>query len=234
MTHRARVSWSGGDQLKGWRSVLSRSLRLRDNSMFVLVLFALLSVTAGVFSLLELRNASAEARQLYDNLLGSLDLISGLQFDVQEARRRMLYALTTRDANLQVQYAGESRAADARVRARIYRQLSRVAQPADLVVARRFTRDWASYLRVRDAVIALILEGQSAPAVALDLRDGTTAFDHVRRDLRAMQARFEAGAEAQRISVEQVTNRSFETIIGMLLLSQLVAVFGEEDNRFHP
>ena len=209
-----------------WRMVLSRTLWLRDHSMFVVVLFALLSVTAGGFSLLELRKASAEARQLYDNLLGGLDLISGLQFDVQEARRRMLYALTTRNANLQVQYADESRAADARVRTRITGQLSRVTRPADLVVARRFIRDWTSYLQVRDEVIALILEGQTEPAIALDLRDGTAAFDHVRRDLRAMQARFEADAEGQRLGVEQASNRSFDTIIAILLLSQLLAVFG--------
>ena len=63
-----------------------------------------LSAATGAFSLYQLRSAARDARQLSDDLVSGLDLIAALQFDVQEARRRMLYALTTTDANLQVEY----------------------------------------------------------------------------------------------------------------------------------
>jgi hypothetical protein len=56
-----------------------------------------------------------------------LDLLAGLQFDVQEARRRMLYALTTTDPNLQVSYADESRAADERVKQRMAQHIAQLA-----------------------------------------------------------------------------------------------------------
>ena len=75
------------------------------------MLFGAASVAAGAVSVLELRRSAAEARELYGELLSGLDLIGELQYDVQEARRRMMYALTTADANLQVQYVDESRAA---------------------------------------------------------------------------------------------------------------------------
>ena len=68
---------------------------------------------------------------MYDGLVSGLDLIAGLQFDVQEARRRMLYALTTTDPNLQVRYADESRAADARVKQRMAQHASAARRSGD-------------------------------------------------------------------------------------------------------
>src|SRR4051812_25262601 len=143
----------------------------------MLVCFALLSAATGAFSLLQLRSAASEARQLYDGLVSGLDLIGALQYDVQEARRRMLYALTTTDANLQVEYVDESRAADERVTARVHQHIRQLAHPDDIAAARQFEHDWNDYITVRDEVIAAILEGQSAAAIANDLHAGTPAFD---------------------------------------------------------
>ena len=216
----------------GSRASASRRLVARvralpsEHTRLVLLVFAVLSLGAGSFALVELRSAAAEARQLYEGLLASVDLIGGLQFDVQEARRRMLYALTTRDANLQVQYADESRAADARVRARILQRLRQLDQRADLAATQRFQRDWAAYLVVRDGVIALILEGQTPAAVALDLRSGTPAFDRARADLLAMQAQYRLDAEQRRNGAEDSADRSLATVIGILVLAQLLAVVG--------
>ena len=109
----------------------ARALVRQRSTTAILVFFALLSAATGAFSLFQLRSAARDARQLSDDLVSGLDLIAGLQFDVQEARRRMLYALTTTDANLQVQYVDESRAADARIQQRIAEHLRRLSMPGD-------------------------------------------------------------------------------------------------------
>src|SRR5436190_19941749 len=114
----------------------ARALVRQRSTTAILVFFALLSAATGAFSLFQLRSAARDSRRLSDNLVSGLDLIAGLQFDVQEARRRMLYALTTTDANLQVQYVDESRAADARIQQRIADHLSRLSMPGDRNAAR--------------------------------------------------------------------------------------------------
>ncbi|MEO8561498.1 MAG: EAL domain-containing protein [bacterium] len=203
-----------------------RALVRNRSSTALLVAFALLSAGTGAFSLLQLRRAAGQASQLYEGLVSGLDLIGALQYDVQEARRRMLYALTTTDANLQVQYVDGSRAADARVTQRVREHVRRLAHASDVAAARRFERDWSEYLRVRDEVIAAILEGQTATAVANDLHAGTPAFDRARADLLAMQERYKIDAELRRQEIERASTRSFETVIVILLLTQLLALVG--------
>ena len=104
----------------------ARALVRRRSTTAILAFFALLSAATGAFSLYQLRSAARDARQLSDDLMSGLDLIAALQFDVQEARRRMLYALTTTDANLQVQYVDESRAADERIQQRVAEHLRKL------------------------------------------------------------------------------------------------------------
>jgi diguanylate cyclase (GGDEF)-like protein len=203
-----------------------RAFARRSGSTALLVCFALLSAATGAFSLYQLRGAAREARQLYEGLVSGLDLIGALQYDVQEARRRMLYALTTTDANLQVQYVDESRAADARVTERVREHARQLVHPGDIAAVRQFEHDWTDYLHVRDEVIAAILEGQNAAAVANDLRVGTPAFDRARADLLVMQEHYKSDAELRRQEVERASNSSFETVIVVLLLTQLLALFG--------
>ncbi|MFL5620661.1 MAG: EAL domain-containing protein [Gemmatimonadaceae bacterium] len=203
-----------------------RALVRRRSTTLLLIGYALVSVATGAFSLLQLRSAARESHQLYDGLVGGLDLLAGLQFDVQEARRRMLYALTTADPNLQVQYVDESRAADERVAQRMAQHMARLDRPGEIAAARRFQVDWARYLRIRDEVIASILEGQTEVAIANDLESGTATFDRARADLLAMQDRYKADAEVRRQDAEEAADQSFELVIVVLLLSQLIVLFG--------
>ena len=204
----------------------ARSLVRRRSTTVILVFYALLSAGTGAFSLLQLRSASREAHELYDRLVSGLDLIAGLQYDIQEARRRMLYALATTDPNLQVQYVDESRAADERVTRRVAQHMAGLKHADEIASAKRFQADWAAYLRVRDEVIALILEGETDVAVANDLRFGAETFDRARADLLAMQAQYKVDAEVRRQDAEEASNQSFELVIVVLLLSQLLVVFG--------
>ena len=204
----------------------ARALVRRRSTTTILVFFALLSAATGAFSLYQLRSATRDARQLSDDLVSGLDLIAALQFDVQEARRRMLYALTTTDANLQVEYVDESRAADQRIQQRIAEHLGRLKLSSDRAAAHQFARDWTQYLRVRDEVIASILEGQTEVAVERDLHVGTPYFDRARADLLAMQERYRTDAALRSNDIESASNRSYETVVVVLLLTQLLAMLG--------
>jgi diguanylate cyclase (GGDEF)-like protein/PAS domain S-box-containing protein len=203
-----------------------RTFVRRRSTTALLVTFALLSAATGAFSLYQLRSAARDARQLSEDLVSGLDLIAALQFDVQEARRRMLYALTTSDPNLQVVYVDESRAADVRIQQHVAEHVNRLALRGDAAAAHRFERDWAQYLRVRDEVIASILEGQTSAAIERDLHVGTPAFDRARADLLAMQNRYKTDAAMRRDDIESASNRSYETVVVVLLLTQLLAMFG--------
>ena len=74
------------------------------------------ATTIGGFVISDMREANVEAEEIYTRSVHGLQRIGELQFDAQETRRTTLYALTTSDSNLQVEYADQSRAADQRVK----------------------------------------------------------------------------------------------------------------------
>ena len=83
---------------------------------------------------------------MYQGLVDGLGAVAHLQYQIQEARRSMLYALTTTDSNRQVEYADRSRGADARVAA----ITSRLAPTSDTGEGRgllnALDRAWTAYL----------------------------------------------------------------------------------------
>src|SRR5499427_1559816 len=88
---------------------------LRHNATLLLVLVFCAVAVVAVFVIRDLQTANAEAQNIYAVSVQGLREIGELQFDAQETRRATLYALTTNDSNLQVEYADQSRGADRRV-----------------------------------------------------------------------------------------------------------------------
>src|SRR6266446_4497059 len=120
------------------------------------------AVGAGCVALIlffALSRGQQDSRRSYAEAVRGLDLIGEFQYQAQEARRTLLYALATTDSNLQVDYADQSRGAEAQVAQRLenYRQL--VAEGKESGDANVLSRDWAAYLAVRDKLIAAMLEG---------------------------------------------------------------------------
>jgi len=76
--------------------------------------------------------------------MSGLNLLNQLQYLTQEARRSVLYALTTDDSNRQVEYADQSRAADAKVVAIIEAHIGRTTAPAAQRAGRQFAGDGVS------------------------------------------------------------------------------------------
>ena len=99
----------------------------RHNAVMLLFMVCFGVAVVGVFVIRDLSTANAEAQEIYTGSVHGLQRIGELQYDAQETRRATLYALTTTDSNLQVEYADQSRNADRRVTDRIaeYRKQSR-------------------------------------------------------------------------------------------------------------
>jgi PAS domain S-box-containing protein len=207
----------------GWPGSIRRIADLPRNFTIAFVLIGLGVVAVGGFVVNDLRSTNREVRDVYDGSVNGLDLIGELQYQIQEARRSILYSLTTTDSNLQIEYAGQSRTADARVSQLVEEHLQLDSSPAEQAVSNRFKENWASYLKVRDQMIALILEGSTGVAIDLDLSTGVPSFNRVRDDLQQIKHIHRQEAEQQLSRVERTSNNSLLKLIGILVLTQLLA-----------
>jgi signal transduction histidine kinase len=151
-----------------------------------------------------------------------------LQYYAQETRRATLYALTTSDSNLQVEYADQSRDADQQVKDGIAEYRSQAKSPAEVALADRLSRDWSGYLNVRDEVLASILEGSTKEAVGLDLSGGVPAFELVRRDLNQVKRLYDEDASRRLEHLVASSRRSswrLAEILGFTFLLSCGAVW---------
>src|ERR1700722_6845432 len=114
------------------------------SAMLVLVGLAVLGV--GLIVIRDLRSSNRSTRDLYEHSMAGLNLLNQLQYLTQEARRSVLYALTTNDSNRQVEYADQSRAADAQVAEIIRRHLGRTTAAGAQLAGQQFATDWRAYL----------------------------------------------------------------------------------------
>ncbi len=195
----------------------------RHNAMMLLFIMCCGVAVIGGFVIRDLQAANFEAREVYARSVYGLQRIGGLQYDAQETRRATLYALTTSDSNLQVEYADRSRDADKRVSDAIAEYGSRATQPAETELAARLSRDWASYLSVRDEVIASILEGSIKEAVSLDISGGVPAFERVRQDLDEVKHLYDQDAARRQADLAASSRRSVSRLIGILSFTFLLA-----------
>src|SRR5947209_12169130 len=148
--------------------VVSNLLSRNSYTLLLLLVFGV-EVGVGIFVIRDLRTANVEAQRMYEGSVLGFRRIGELQYEAQETRRSTLYALTTNDSNLQVEYADQSRRADRHVSDGIAEYLKRARIPSEVEVGKRLRDDWSAYLRIRDEVLASILEGSTREAVELDI-----------------------------------------------------------------
>jgi len=192
------------------------SAAYRHNATLLLFMVFCLVVIVGVFVIRDLGTANFEAQTIYTGSVHGLRRIGELQYDAQETRRATLYALTTSDSNLQVEYADQSRSADQRVKDAIAEYGRQAKQPAETALAHRLANDWSSYLAVRDEVLASILEGSTKEAVNLDLSGGVPAFERVRQDLNEVKVLYDEDASRSQANLSASARRSTFRLIGIL------------------
>ena len=215
---RATSKYEAGQNSGRVISLLDRILGVvsRRNAIILLVLVFCSVVLVGLFVIRDLQTADDEAQDMYAVSVHGLRQIGEMQYDAQETRRTTLYALSTNDSNLQVEYADQSRAADQRVTDGIAAYVGQVTLPSEIALGNRLSRDWTSYLKVRDEVLASILEGSTKEAVNLDLSGGVPSFERVRQDLNEVKRLYDEEASHRLSNVVATSRRSALKLIGIL------------------
>ncbi|HEU4390768.1 MAG TPA: PAS domain S-box protein, partial [Blastocatellia bacterium] len=188
---------------------------------FVLIGLGVLGI--GAFLVRDLVRANDEDQGMYNGLVHGLNLIGELQYQTQEARISMLYALTTTNPNEQVAHADRSKAADARVAQMLDEHMQQVVSVEEKSIGSKLALDWFGYTKVRDAVIAASLEGDIAGALRRDREEVAPSFESVRGDLAALKNVFEARAEQQRAQVQRSFNLSLVKLVAVLIVTFFLA-----------
>lgn len=195
----------------------------RYSSTLLLLMVFLVETGVVVFVIRDLRAADKEVQRMYAGSVLGLRGIGELQYEAQETRRSTLYALTTNDSNLQVAYADQSREADGRVTRGISDYLAQARVSREMELGKRLERDWAAYLKVRDEVLASILEGSTKEAVDFDLSGGVPSFDRVRQDLEEVKRLYDEQASQRLAVVDAASRRSAGRLVGVLCFTLLFA-----------
>jgi len=192
--------------------------------MFALLAAATLTVVAlGWVVARDFRQSAEAANQLYVRFGAGLDLIDDMLFETEEVRRILLYALHTLDANRQLEYVDQSRAAEARVRRLLDNQSPMLSTPRTRAARESVAAAWAHYLHVRDEVVGLILENSLREGVALDQALGAERFNRVRAAIAELKESFEADAAVQ-VEAERVRSSRAITRLGLIVVSALLLV----------
>jgi signal transduction histidine kinase len=195
----------------------------RHNAVLLLFLICCGVSVVGAFVIRDLRLANTEAQEIYTGSVHGLEKIGELQYEAQETRRATLYALTTTDSNLQVEYADQTRAADRRVTDGIAEYRTKAKTSEVLNLADRLNHDWITYLGVRDEVLASILEGSTEEAVSLDLKGGVPAFERVRRDLDEVKRLYTEDASRREADLAAASRRSSYKLVGIFSFTFLIS-----------
>ena len=211
-------------------------LRIFARHGFTLLLLLVFGFEVGVvlFLIQDVFIGDEQIQRMYDGSVLGLRRIGELQYEAQETRRSSLYALSTNDGNLQVNYAEESRAADGRVTRAIAENLALAREPREVDVGKRLASDWAAYLKIRDEVLGDILEGSTKEAVDRDLTAGMPSFDRVRADLQDINRLYEERASQQLKVAVDSDRRSVIKLLGVLIFAFLlgsIAIWAIQRNR---
>src|SRR5215469_6208557 len=212
----------------------SRRVPFWRNYSLLLLMVLLAEVGVGIFVLRDLRQSYVQVQKMYEGSVRGLRSIGELQYEAQETRRSILYALTTNDGNLQVSYADQTRAADRLVTQGIADYVAEAQLPQEFSVGHRLTADWKSYLKIRDEVLARILEGSPKEAVDLDLAAGVPLFEKVRQDLEEIKRLYDEQASQRLAVVAAFFRRSVMKLLaafGIGLLCGSIALWAIERSK---
>jgi len=191
--------------------------RAKYRELALLAVIAVTVLALGRIVARDVGQSASDAKQLYERLAQGLELIDELQFDMQEVRRIVLYALHTSDANRQLQYAEQSRSIDAGVERLLENQATIFIGAPTKEHLDAVAGAWHHFLRVRDDVIGLILEGSLPEGVALDEHEGAARYSDVRQALANLKMSFESDAQRQVAEARARADRA--TVRLMLLVS---------------
>jgi len=218
-----------GSGVQAWIASSARSVRRlwagrwrsRHLSIGLLLLVLFGESGVAVFVMRDVSRSYATVEKMYNGSVQGLQRFGDVEYEAQETRRSTLYALSTNDGNLQVAYADQSRDADRRVTQGIAQYLAAARTSQEMRLGQQLSDDWNAYLKVRDEVLGLILEGSPKEAVHLDLNLGVPQFDRVRQDLSEIKHTYQQQASQQLTTVADLSNRSIARLTAALILGLL-------------
>jgi len=178
-------------------------------------------IAVGAFVVHDLRRTHAQVQELYAASVRAFDRVGELNYQIQESRRWVLSALTAPDPRLRVEYADQTRAADARVAGLIYLPGNDLLESGSQLL-----NDWNAYRKIRDEELALLLKGAVKEATNRDLVQAAPAFNRVRDDLAALKQMRRDEATRLLAQMDAVSSHSIlrlVVILGLTLLAAAVA-----------
>jgi signal transduction histidine kinase len=218
------------------RGSSARVHRIVSRHVPTILVVVLLLGEAGVggFIIRDLTTSYATVQKMYNGSVQGLLRFGDLQYRAQETRRSTLYALTTNDGNLQVEYADQSRRADRAVTEGIAQYLADARTQQEAHAGRQLAADWNAYLQVRDDVLGRILESTPKEAVQVDLTRGVPLFERVRQDLDEIKRIYDLQASEQVATVRHLLNGSTTRLLTALtfgLLFGAISVWAIQKTR---
>ena len=201
----------------------------RNRFTLIFLVIGIIMVGVGWFVVSDILDANAQVRVMFDRTAERSDKLSDLQHYTKETRYLTLYAFTTNDANKQLNYYEQSRAAQHKVaermeEVRLQAQLSGESKMLEAVD--KFERDWGVYLETQEAVIGKILEGPASLDAAGEIEQSRAvpAFEQVRADLQEIKVRYNEESNAQMDRVNHSFRRTLYKLIAILFLTLLLAM----------
>ena len=196
----------------------------------LVVALALASVLGSVLGTRALRQAMTRSQDLYRVDTAGSQIESDLEFEIQESRRAFLYALATTDPNEQLPYIDEAREASQRVLNALGRLRGLSAPELDSPLT-DFERSWEDYRKVRNEIIAHVLEGDTAAALGVERMRGQPAFAGALRNLHVLKSTLESNARFDSAEVDQTLKRSAAGLAAFTLSTVLIVLLLSRVNR---
>jgi signal transduction histidine kinase/CheY-like chemotaxis protein len=195
--------------------------RMRYDAIAVLGVVTVMVLALGWIVARDLQQSAGETHQLYERFEETDQLTDDLLLQSEEVRRVVLYALHTTDANRQLSYVEQSRAAEARVQRLLASQPVLLDNPRMRAALQKVAGAWGRYAVVRDEVIGLILEGSLTEAVALDERQGAERFEAVLSAIGEMKRTFDLDA-ARQVAEQRARATGDITRLSLMVVSTLL------------
>lgn len=197
-----------------------RSVKAREA---ILVVVGFVGLLGAIFTGFDLFQAMRRAEDLYSVGMAGLSIEADLQDYTQESRRLFVYALTTKDPNVQLTYVRTARDADREVN-RLHKSFAgiRLSGAARSTLA-ALIGDWKKYLVVRDDLIGLILEDQTGVALREELQKGAPLFEQCSRRLQELKRLLDQYAREQLVAVRHTYYRC-AVEVGMLMIAMILFI----------
>jgi signal transduction histidine kinase len=214
----------------------NRALGRHSHSGVTLFLFLVFCAMAfvSVMVMRDLRTANALAQKGNAVAVEGLRRLAELEHEARETRQLTLYALTTDDSNLQVEYADRTRESDRQVTEGISEFLKRTKTTQESEVVKRLGHDWSEYISVRNEVLASSMEGSTKEALRHDLEEGVPSFDRIDGDLGEVKQLYSQYAE-QSVANAAALSRRIRTglvvFLGLAVAFALASILAIQEGR---